>query len=111
MFGLITPPVASFSNDVFLKDGYRIAEKYAKEGSAGVKKHIEKTGLRLYTHIPLVGKHLYWWNEDVWGKRPAKFGIGRGVVIQDKYGSKAEEKKKGFRKGRRTRRKRRSRRR
>ena len=111
LFGLITPPVASATNDIFIKDGYRIAEKYAKEGSAGVKKHIEKTGLRLYTHIPLVGKHLYWWNEDVWGKRPAKFGIGRGVVIQDKYGSKAEEKKKGFKKGRRTRRKRRSRRR
>lgn len=110
LFGLITPPVTSFANDIAIKDGYTMAEKYYKGGSKALADHIENTGLRIYTHIPLVGKHLYWWNEDWWGKRPAKLGIGRGVVIQEKYGNKKEEESSGFKKGKRTRRSRRKRR-
>ena len=111
IIGLALPPITSTANDIFIKDIYTSTEEYAKVGMPALRKHIEKTGLRTYTHIPLLGKHLYWWNEDWWGKRPARFGLGRGVVLQEKYGNKEESKKSGYRKKsrRKTRRSRRTR--
>jgi len=111
IIGLALPPITSTANDIFVKDIYTSTEKYVKGGMPALRKHIEKTGLRTYTHIPLLGKHLYWWNEDWWGKRPERFGIGRGVVLQEKYGNKKESENSGYRKKsrRKTRRSRRTR--
>lgn len=100
---MVMPPFMGVANDIIIKDIYTVGEKYAKDGNKGVAKHMRESGLRVYNHIPVLGKHLYWWNEDLFGKRPSQYGIGRGVVINEKYGSGKDKKKRK----KRTRRKRR----
>ncbi len=90
---MILPPITGVVNDIAIKDIYTLGEKYNDGGMPKVRKHLNETGLRVYNHIPVVGKHLYWWNEDLLGERPTNIGLGRGNMVAEKYNKKKAKKK------------------
>ena len=97
---MIMPPITGIVNDIAIKDVYTLGEKYNKGGMPEVRKHIRESGLRVYNHIPVAGKHLYWWNEDLLGKRPAYLGVGRGNIVSEKYNKDKRKRRKRGRKQR-----------
>lgn len=91
---MVMPPITGVVNDIAVKDVYTLGEKYNDGGMPKVRKHIKESGLRVYNHIPVFGKHLYWWNENLLGKRPEYLGVGRGNIVAEKYGKDKKKRKK-----------------
>jgi hypothetical protein len=98
----ISPPVGSAFDDIILRDVIGVGEAYNKSGSRGVGKHLRKKGLRVYRHIPLLGKHVYFWNEGWFGDIPIIQDLGdlpgarRGAIMEKKYNKKTRRSKSFF---------------
>ena len=90
----IAPPIFSTSDDVLIRDVGGVGSAYAKGGTREVGKYLRKTGLRTYRHIPILGKHVYFWNESMFGDVPVVNKLGdlpgarRGALMEEKYNKK-----------------------
>ncbi len=86
---MIAPPQANMVGTM-VDDVMRYGSVYNDKGRNGVIRKMRKDGIKSYKFVPIVGKHLYWWNEEKFGKRPEGLGLGAGNIKTKKY-----EKRKG----------------
>ena len=85
------PPIFNIGDELFKHDLDGMAKAYEKNGKHGVYQYIRKNRIRSYRYIPVVGKQLYHWNDDlmpVGEFEVAKYGFGRGNVADRKWAKK-----------------------
>ncbi len=88
MVKLILPASFSMADDIVIQDlGFKFLGTYAEEGvktigreasfgkamERGTKRiaqDIKKDGIRSWKYIPMLGKHLYWWDTETMGRKP-----------------------------------------
>ena len=84
---LVLPASTSMVDDIFFQDMGKhigtVAEELTKtigtsrksgkaydKGVRNVVKDIKKDGIKSWKYVPILGKHLYWWDTKTMGKKP-----------------------------------------
>ena len=88
-YNALIPPVANATDELLRDDVQGMYKAYEKRGKHGLEKYIRDKRLKMYRYVPLVGKNLYHWNDELLPipkeRDVAKYGIGRGNVADRRY--------------------------
>ena len=85
------PPVVNAVDEAFRDDLSGLIKYHKKYGDGGMKHYVEKNRLKTYRYVPMFGKNLYHWNDELFPmslkkeEDVAKYGIGRGNVADRRY--------------------------